>query len=187
MGSYQEANERASSWVTEQDIVSFRRFPDSGSPQTSESEDEMIEKTVEKWIDWAKGTMPGDRAESLDTLLADDVTFYSPVVFTPQKGKAITKMYLMAAFGVFGEGETKKAEAESSKDSDFAYIKKVVSDQHAVLEFETQMDGKYVNGVDIISCNEEGLITEFKVMIRPLQAVNTLHAQMGAMLKKMQG
>ena len=71
MGSYQEANERASSWVTEQDIVSFRRFPDSGSPQTSESEDEMIEKTVEKWIDWAKGTMPGDRAESLDTLLAD--------------------------------------------------------------------------------------------------------------------
>ena len=56
-----------------------------------------------------------------------------------------------------------------------------------MLEFETTMDGKYVNGVDIITCNEEGLITDFKVMVRPLQAMNTLHAQMGAMLKKMQG
>jgi len=147
----------------------------------------MIEEVVDKWIDWAKGNMPGDRAESLDTLLADDVTFYSPVVFTPQKGKAITKMYLMAAFGVFGEGEAKNPEPKKETQNDFAYVKKIMTDQHAMLEFETKMDGKYVNGVDIISCNEEGLITDFKVMVRPLQAMNTLHAQMGAMLKKMQG
>ena len=149
----------------------------------------MIESVVENWITWAKGKMPGDRAESLETLLAEDVTFFSPVVFTPQKGKDITKMYLMAAFGVFGEvdGKDGKASSEKAQDNDFAYVKKVFSGHHAVLEFETTMDGKYVNGVDIITCNEEGLITDFKVMVRPLQAMNTLHAQMGAMLKKMQG
>ncbi|MEE3328396.1 MAG: nuclear transport factor 2 family protein [Myxococcota bacterium] len=149
----------------------------------------MIESVIEKWMTWAKGDMPGDRAETLDTLLAEDVTFFSPVVFTPQKGKAVTKLYLMAAFGVFGEGQNDKkaSPAKKAEDNDFAYVKKVLSGQHAVLEFETTMDGKYVNGVDIISCNEEGLITEFKVMVRPLQAMNTLHAQMGAMLKKMQG
>ena len=149
----------------------------------------MIETVVENWITWAKGNMPGPRAESLDTLLADDVTFFSPVVFTPQKGKDVTKLYLMAAFGVFGEVENDGSSAKPSKptQNDFAYVKKVMSGQHAVLEFETKMDGKYVNGVDIITCNDEGLITEFKVMVRPLQAMNTLHAQMGAMLEKMQG
>ena len=149
----------------------------------------MIESVVENWITWAKGNMPGERAESLDTLLADDVTFISPVVFTPQKGKAVTKLYLMAAFGVFGEVENGNKAAEPSKpaQNDFAYVKKVMSGHNAVLEFETTMDGKYVNGVDIITCNDEGLITEFKVMVRPLQAMNTLHAQMGAMLEKMQG
>ena len=56
-----------------------------------------------------------------------------------------------------------------------------------MLEFETEMNGKYVNGVDIITCNDEGKITEFRVMIRPLQAVNAVHAAMGAMLEKMKG
>ena len=147
----------------------------------------MIESVVENWITWAKGNMPGERAETLDTLLAEDVTFFSPVVFTPQKGKDVTKLYLMAAFGVFGEVENGGNKAAPSKpvQNDFAYVKKVMSGQHAILEFETTMDGKYVNGVDIITCNDEGLITEFKVMVRPLQAMNTLHTQMGAMLDKM--
>ena len=149
----------------------------------------MIERVVENWITWAKGKMPGERAESLDSLLAEDVTFFSPVVFTPQKGKAVTKLYLMAAFGVFGEVENEGQATKPSKpaQNDFAYVKKIMTGHHAVLEFETTMDGKYVNGVDIITCNDEGLITDFKVMVRPLQAVNTLHAQMGAMLEKMQG
>ena len=51
-----------------------------------------------KWYE----VMKSKNLEELDNLLADDVVFYSPVVFTPQKGKEITKMYLMAAGGVFG-------------------------------------------------------------------------------------
>jgi hypothetical protein len=55
-----------------------------------------------------------------------------------------------------------------------------------VLEFETEMQGKYINGVDIITFNDEGQIVELKVMIRPLQAVNMMHEQMKAMLESMQ-
>ena len=55
----------------------------------------------------------------------------------------------------------------------------------AVLEFETTVEGKYVNGVDIIRCDDEGKIVEFRVMIRPLQAINLVHQQMGAMLESM--
>lgn len=148
----------------------------------------MIEATVDRWIAWAKGEMPGDRAETLDTLLADDVTFYSPVVFTPQKGKEVTKLYLMAAFGVFGTEDEAPASDDTAagQDTGFRYAKKVISGHHAILEFEVTLGGKYVNGVDIISCNDEGKITEFKVMVRPLQAVNLLHAQMAAMLENPQ-
>lgn len=146
----------------------------------------MIEKVVENWHRYMKGEYPG----GLDELLAEDVVFYSPVVFTPQKGKEITKAYLGAAANTFdgdapktaGNGPRKPGEGPKT----FAYTKKVMSGNQAILEFETQMAGKYVNGVDIITCNDEGRIIEFKVMIRPLQAVNTVHAQMGAMLKKMQ-
>ena len=62
----------------------------------------------------------------------------------------------------------------------------MLSGNHAVLEFETELQGKYVNGVDIITCNEEGRITEFRVMIRLLQAVNLMHQPMKAMLEKRQ-
>ena len=149
----------------------------------------MIEAAVDNWLAWAKGEMPGDRAETLDTLLADDVTFYSPVVFTPQQGKDVTKLYLLAAFGVFGSGDQAPASDgdEAKQDNGFRYAKKLMSGHHAILEFEVTMAGKYVNGVDIITCNDEGKITDFKVMVRPLQAVNLIHAQMGAMLKQMQG
>lgn len=139
----------------------------------------MIEKVVENWHRYMKGEYPG----GLDELLADDVVFYSPVVFTPQKGKEITKAYLGAAANTF-DGDAPKTSGGGPKN--FAYTKKVMSGNQAILEFETRMDGKYVNGVDIITCNDEGRIIEFRVMIRPLQAVNTVHAQMGAMLKKMQ-
>jgi hypothetical protein len=153
----------------------------------------MIEKVVENWHRHLRGEYPG----GLDELLAEDVVFYSPVVFTPQKGREITKAYLNAAFNTFdgdaakksGDGAKKSRDgAKKSRDGakTFAYTKKVLSGNHAMLEFETELDGTYVNGVDIISCNAEGQITEFKVMIRPLQAVNKLHAQMAAMLKKMQ-
>ena len=143
-----------------------------------------IQKCVASWHDHLRGKLEG----GLDTLLADDVVFLSPVVFTPQKGKEITKLYLQAAGATIGEGsaESAKNDPGEKSQSKFRYIKEVLGGNHAMLEFETEMAGKYVNGVDILTCNDEGKIIEFKVMIRPLQAVNLLHQQMAAMLKKMQ-
>ena len=136
---------------------------------------------VEKWYE----VMKSNDMDKLDELLAEDVVFYSPVVYTPQKGKDITKMYLMAAGGVFGE-ETKEEVSDSKKSqSNFKYIKEIIGEKSALLEFESEMDGIYVNGVDVISWNEEGKITEFKVIVRPLQAVNMLHQKMQTMLESM--
>lgn len=145
----------------------------------------MIEATIEKWHNHLRGQHPG----GLDDLLADDVVFLSPVVFTPQKGKEITKTYLNAAFATFDGDEslrTREPKDTSEQTDGFHYTKRVLAGNHAVLEFETQLNGKYINGVDIITCNDEGKIIEFKVMIRPLQAVNAMHQQMAAMLKRMQ-
>jgi len=143
----------------------------------------MIETTIENWHKHLRGELPG----GLDALLAEDVVFYSPVVFTPQKGRAITKAYLNAAYNTFG-GDAAAAEARSGGASKgFRYVKQILSGNSAALEFETEMGGKYVNGIDLITCDADGRIVEFKVMIRPLQAVNTVHAQMAAMLKKLGG
>lgn len=109
-------------------------------------------------------------ARGLDALLADDAVFHSPVVHTPQVGKAITKAYLAAAMQVF------------SSDS-FRYVREVAGERDAVLEFELELDGIRVNGIDMISWNEEGRITDFKVMLRPLKAVNLIHQKMAAMLQ----
>ncbi len=140
----------------------------------------MIEQTIERW----HRVVSGERG-LLDDLLAEDVVFYSPVVFTPQKGKEITKLYLTAAAGTFG-GSDGAAAPPSGVGPKFHYTKEVLSGHQAVLEFETEVEGKHVNGVDIITCNDEGKIVEFKVMIRPLQAVNLMHQQMAAMLEKLQ-
>ena len=142
----------------------------------------MIEKTVENWHRLVRGELPG----GLDELLAEDVVFYSPVVFTPQKGIDITKLYLSAASNTFGGEPESGSSPVTSGGSTFRYTKEVLSGNHAVLEFETEMQGKYVNGVDILTCNDEGKIIEFKVLIRPLQAVNAVHAQMKKMLEKLQ-
>src|SRR4051794_36151046 len=138
----------------------------------------MIEQVIEKWHAHQRGELPG----GLDELLDDDVVFYSPIVYTPQAGKAITKMYLQAA------GQTLPGDKQSSGNSDsrFGYTKQVLDGDTAVLEFETTVEGKYVNGIDIMRVNDAGKIVEFCVMIRPLQAVNLVHAQMKAMLEKMQ-
>ena len=148
----------------------------------------MIESAIEAWLDIVHGRVEGDRGECLDALLSDDVVFHSPVVFTPQKGRAITKLYLLAAgASLGGEEEHDSQDSESgSSGGGFRYTKQILSGNQAMLEFETQVGGKYVNGVDIIECDAQGKIVEFRVMIRPLQAVNAVHAQMGAMLKQMQ-
>lgn len=143
----------------------------------------MIEQVIERWHAHLRGELPG----GLDELLDDDVVFYSPIVYTPQEGKAITTMYLEAA------GQTLPGDGAGAGSGDthtgagrFRYTKQVLAGDTAVLEFETTVDGKYVNGVDIIRCNDDGRIVEFRVMIRPLQAVNLVHQQMAAMLERMQ-
>ena len=140
----------------------------------------MIEKCIENWHRQIRGEFPG----GLDELLADDVVFYSPIVFTPQKGKEITKLYLGAAASTFTDG-AKAGGAPSLEGSKFRYTKQVLSGNQAILEFESEVKGKYVNGVDIIECDDAGRIVEFRVMIRPLQAVNLMHQQMAQMLEKM--
>ena len=137
---------------------------------------------IEKWHDIMKNPGP-NITEKLDDLLHDDVIFYSPVVFTPQKGKEITKLYLSAAGGVFSSNKDK--EQSKPKESKFRYTKELIYDNHACLEFETEINGIYVNGIDLIAWNDENKITEFKVLVRPLQAVNTLHQMMGEMLDKL--
>jgi hypothetical protein len=139
----------------------------------------MIEKTVENWHRQIRGEFPG----GLDELLAEDCVFYSPIVFTPQRGKEVTRLYLAAAASTFSEGED--TGGSLSKESKFRYVKETLAGNHAFLEFETEVEGKYVNGVDILTCDDDGRIVEFKVMIRPLQAVNLLHERMRAMLEKM--
>jgi len=140
----------------------------------------MIEQVVQKWHLYMRGQLEG----GLDTLLADDCVFYSPIVFTPQVGKEITKLYLQAASQTL-PGDKTESHEPSHKDGKFRYVKEVMSGNTAVLEFETTVEGKYANGVDIITCNDAGQIVEFKVMFRPLQAINAVHRQMGAMLEKM--
>jgi len=140
----------------------------------------IIEQTVAQWHEFLRGRLPG----GLDELLHDDVVFYSPIVFTPQEGKVITKLYLEAA-GQTLPGDRPEGADVSTGSGGFRYTKQVLADDTAVLEFETTVEGKYVNGVDIIRCDADGKIVEFRVMIRPLQAVNLVHQQMAAMLERM--
>lgn len=109
-------------------------------------------------------------ASGLGDLLADDVVFFSPVVHEPQVGRAITKIYLAAAVNVFG-------------NESFRYVREIVDKNDAVLEFETEIEGIIINGVDMIKWNDIGKIVEFKVMLRPLKAINLIHQKMGEMLR----
>ena len=109
-------------------------------------------------------------ARGLNSILADNVVFYSPVVHTPQAGKALTLQYLSAAFHVFS-------------DESFRYVRELTDSHDAVLEFQVEIDGITVNGVDMIKWNDEGKIVELKVLIRPLKAINLIHQKMAAMLQ----
>jgi len=120
---------------------------------------------VEAWHALVKANDPS----GLDDLLADDAVFISPVVHAPQRGKMLAKAYLAAAFQVFF-------------NPSFRYVRQIVGPSDAMLEFETEIDGILVNGVDIIQWNGAGRIVEFKVMIRPLKAINLIHERMAAML-----
>ncbi|WP_173205390.1 nuclear transport factor 2 family protein [Sphingopyxis sp. BSNA05] len=108
--------------------------------------------------------------------IAEDAVFHSPVVHTPQSGKPMVVAYLSAADVVL------------ANDS-FRYVREIVDESQnmAMLEFELELDGIQVNGVDIISWNDDGKIQDFKVMVRPLKAINKVWEEMGKMLEKMKG
>lgn len=129
--------------------------------------DPMMQTALPTWHRIAKTR----DVQALATLIAEDCVFYSPVVHKPQRGKAVTVAYLSAAFQVF------------FNDS-FRYVRELVTSHDAVLEFELTLDGIVVNGVDMLRCNEAGQLVEFKVMLRPLKAVNLMHQKMGEMLQR---
>jgi hypothetical protein len=110
----------------------------------------------------------------LDELLADDVVFQSPAVHTPQVGKAITKKYLVAAMHVLDTGQ-------------FRYVGEWYGESSAVLEFETLIGEVQVNGVDMIWWNAAGRITKFKVMLRPVKALQTVMPLMAQALQSAPG
>jgi len=122
---------------------------------------------LDKWYGYMKSH---DRA-ALWELLHPDAVFESPVVHTPQRGRDITFKYLASAEKVLG-------------GPGFGYVGEWRSATGAVLEFEKEIEGIKLNGVDIITFNEAGLITHFKVMVRPLKAINLLHRLMGEQLSK---
>jgi hypothetical protein len=125
---------------------------------------------IESWYAY----MRAHDVSALDDMLAEDAVFESPVVFTPQRGKLIVKAYLSAAASVLG-GDS------------FKYLNEWRGENSAILEFENVVDGILINGIDMIWWNDAGKIERFKVMVRPLQAVNMLHKQMGEMLAAMTG
>ena len=122
---------------------------------------------------WHKVAMSRD-VEAISAILHEDCVFESPVVHTPQLGKAITAKYLAAAGFTLG-------------NDSFRYVGEWNRENSSILEFTAEIDGIAINGIDMISCDDDGLITHFKVMVRPLKAVNMLHQKMGEMLTKMSG
>jgi hypothetical protein len=128
----------------------------------------MAHDTVKKW----HAMLEARDISRLDALLAEDVVFHSPVVHTPQRGKTLTTLYLTAAYQVlFGSG--------------FRYVREIEGDSDAILEFVAEIDGIHVNGVDMMHWNAAGQIDDFKVMVRPLKAVNLLHGLMARMLEQL--
>ena len=83
----------------------------------------MIEQVIEKWHANLRGELPG----GLDELLDDDVVFYSPIVYTPQEGKAITKLYLQAAGQTLPGDKTAKSSSGTSAGGGFHYTKSVLT------------------------------------------------------------
>ena len=112
----------------------------------------------------------GDLAQ-LSEIVDDDAVFHSPVVHTPQVGKAKVMAYLGAAAQVLGSGG-------------FAYVRELVDGNHVLLEFTNTLDGIQINGIDLIEFDDAGMIVDFKVMVRPMKAMNKLWVMMGAQLQR---
>jgi len=128
-----------------------------------------VRETLERW----HGIVASGDPAQLREILTEDCVFLSPVVHTPQAGRDLTVLYLSGAMAVFNDS--------------FHYTREVVTDTDAVLEFECTVDGILINGVDIMSFDGDGRISEFRVMVRPLKAMQLLHQRMAAMLEQLKG
>ena len=120
---------------------------------------------------WHAAVEDGSKPETLAAMIDEHAVFHSPVVHTPQSGRALVTAYLSAAGQTLG-------------NASFRYARTLIDGDTAMLEFETEMDGIHVNGVDIIRFDAEGNILDFKVMVRPLKAVNKVWEQMAAQLER---
>ena len=129
----------------------------------------MTERTpLQRWHEVVRSRNPA----LLNQVLAEDAVFHSPILFRPQQGRDLVALYLTGALHVIA-------------NPSFHYVREVAEGNDAVLEFETEIDGVHVNGVDLITWNEQGLITDFKVMIRPLKAVNVVQQRMAELLERL--
>lgn len=120
---------------------------------------------------WHRVIAAGSNPQALAAILRNDAVFHSPVVHTPQVGKPIVMAYLTAAGATLG-------------NDSFTYLREVVDGDTAVLEFQTEMDGIQINGIDMITFDDEGMIKDFKVMVRPLKAINKVWEAMAAQLER---
>jgi SnoaL-like domain len=127
-----------------------------------------MDTPLERWHEVVRTRNPA----LLNQLLAEDATFHSPILFTPQQGRDLVALYLTGAMHVIA-------------NPTFRYVREIADDNNVVLEFETEIDDVHVNGVDIITFDEQGLISDFKVMVRPLKAVNVVHRRMAELLQQL--
>ena len=123
---------------------------------------------------WHAYMAAGGEPETLRAMLADDAVFHSPVVHSPQEGRDKVFAYLHAASHVLG-------------GDNFRYLREIADGNQACLEFATELEGIHINGVDVIRWNDDGKIQDFKVMVRPLKAINKVWEKMAAMLAAQAG
>jgi len=123
---------------------------------------------------WHAYMNSGGDAALLSAQVADDAVFHSPVVHSPQEGKAKVMLYLLSAAKVLG-------------NESFTYVREIIDGNDALLEFTSVIDGIHINGIDLIRFNDEGKIIDFKVMVRPVKAVNKLWEMMAAQLQAAAG
>lgn len=120
---------------------------------------------IERWL----GMIESGNTDELDDMLAEDAVFYSPAVFSPQRGRALAAAYLRAAERMFS-------------GTNFHYVDTWFDSRSAVLEFAAEVDGLQVEGIDMIHWNDDGQITSFKVMIRPFKALQGVIGKMAELL-----
>ncbi len=127
-----------------------------------------MQTPLERWHEVVRTRNPA----LLNQVLAEDAVFHSPIVFRPQQGRDLVALYLSGAMHVIA-------------NPSFRYVRQVVDGNDAVLEFESEIDGIHVNGVDMITWNDHGQISDFKVMVRPLKAINVVQQRMAELLQQM--